>query len=159
MNKNKHVKQNSIALKDKPPESLRLRNQICFPLYSASNAIIRAYRPYLAELDLTYLQYMVLMVLWEESTLNVKELGECLNLDSGTLTPLLKRLESKGMVSRERSKLDERSRIISITNDGKALQHQAEIIPEKLSCDVGLDKEELQQLSKLCKQLLLKLSE
>ena len=157
MNKDTRSKQTTVTPLNKPPESLRLKNQICFPLYSASNAIVRAYRPYLAELELTYLQYIVLMVLWEENSLNVKQLGQYLNLDSGTLTPLLKRLESKGMIARARSQLDERSRIISITQQGKALQGRAEMIPEKLFCEVGLEKEELQQLSQLCKQLLLKL--
>ena len=95
--------------------------QICFPLYSAANAMVRAYRPLLAELDITYLQYMVLMVLWQESSLNVRELGQRLTLDSGTLTPLLKRLDSKGLVERKRSIEDERVRVISIT---KQCHHQ-----------------------------------
>ncbi len=157
MDKEIPLQQTSSVPTDKPPESLRLKNQICFPLYSASNAIIRAYRPYLAEIDLTYLQYIVLMVLWEESSLNVKQLGQRLNLDSGTLTPLLKRLESKGMVARKRSQSDERARIISITNAGKALQQRAETIPEKLLCKVGLNKDQLQQMRELCNQLLLQL--
>jgi DNA-binding MarR family transcriptional regulator len=99
----------------KNPPQLLLENQICFPLYSAANALVRAYRPLLEDLDLTYLQYVVLMVLWEDSSLNVKELGERLGLDSGTLTPLLKRLEGKGLVDRRRSETDERARIITVT--------------------------------------------
>ena len=137
-----------------PPEQLRLDSQICFPLYSASNAVIRAYRPYLAELDITYLQYIVLMVLWERSPLNVKELGEMVNLDSGTLTPLLKRLEAKNLVERARCENDERVRVISITAAGMALQNKAEDIPHQLLCKVGLSNKKVQQLKSLCHDLL-----
>ncbi len=128
--------------------------QICFPLYSAANAVVRAYRPLLQELDITYLQYMVLMLLWEESKLNVKELGQRLRLDSGTLTPLLKRLERKGLVGRSRSQLDERVRIISITRRGLALKAKAREIPEKLACTIGLPKAKGREFKKLCEQLL-----
>jgi DNA-binding MarR family transcriptional regulator len=115
---------------DPASASLLFDNQICFPLYSAANAVVRAYRPLLKKLDITYLQYMVLMLLWEESKLNVKELGQRLRLDSGTLTPLLKRLEHKGLVTRSRSEVDERVRIISITKRGLALKAKARDIPE-----------------------------
>jgi DNA-binding MarR family transcriptional regulator len=100
---------------------LLLANQLCFPLYSASNAVVRAYRPLLDKLDITYLQYIVLMVLWQETQVSVKELGLRLSLDSGTLTPLLKRLECKGLVDRTRCVDDERVRIITITVQGEAL--------------------------------------
>ena len=129
-------------------------NQICFPLYSAANAMVRAYRPLLKELDITYLQYMVLMLLWEESQLNVKELGQRLRLDSGTLTPLLKRLEQKGFVTRSRSDLDERVRIISITKAGRALKARARDIPEKLACTIGLSKSKGKEFKQMCEQLL-----
>lgn len=129
-------------------------NQICFPLYSAANAIVRAYRPLLKELGITYLQYMVLMLLWEESQLNVKELGQRLRLDSGTLTPLLKRLEQKGFVTRSRSEYDERVRLISITKQGRALKAKARDIPEQLVCTIGLPKSKGKELKKLCEQLL-----
>ena len=129
-------------------------NQICFPLYSAANAVVRTYRPLLQELDITYLQYMVLMLLWQESQLNVKALGERLHLDSGTLTPLLKRLEGKGLITRSRSQLDERVRIISITEQGLALKAKAEDIPAKLACSIGLGKTKGTELKALCKQLL-----
>ncbi|HAT8497947.1 TPA: MarR family transcriptional regulator, partial [Vibrio vulnificus] len=89
---------------------LLLENQICFPLYSAANAVIRAYRPLLEALDLTYSQYLVLLVLWQQNGINVKDLGAKLHLDSGTLTPLLKRLEAKGIVERRRGQTDERVR-------------------------------------------------
>jgi DNA-binding MarR family transcriptional regulator len=133
---------------------LLLENQICFPLYSAANAVVRAYRPLLDELDLTYLQYMVLMVLWQEPSLNVKELGQRLNLDSGTLTPLLKRLEGKGLVDRRRGEEDERVRVITITNEGLALREQAKDVPLKLACTVGLSPAKGKELRKLCGQLL-----
>lgn len=136
------------------PEQLRLSNQVCFPLYSASNAIIRAYRPYLEKLDLTYLQYIVLMVLWEEQTLNVKEIGIRLMLNSGTLTPVLKRLDSKGCVERRRSENDERARIIVLTDKGKELQKSAESIPFQLLNSLGLDKKQLQLMKGLCEQIL-----
>jgi DNA-binding MarR family transcriptional regulator len=129
-------------------------NQICFPLYSAANAMVRAYRPLLKELDLTYLQYIVMMLLWEEAKLNVKELGQRLRLDSGTLTPLLKRLEQKGFVTRSRSKLDERVRIISITKQGRALKAKAQDIPEKLACTIGLSKSKGKEFKQMCEQLL-----
>ncbi|MEH6583326.1 MAG: MarR family transcriptional regulator [Halioglobus sp.] len=137
---------------------LVFENQICFPLYSAANAVVRAYRPMLDELDITYLQYMVLMVLWQETSLNVKELGERLHLDSGTLTPLLKRLEGKGFVDRKRSEIDERVRIITITKQGLSLKKKARDIPQKLACTVGLLPEQGRELKALCEQMLEALS-
>lgn len=133
---------------------LLFENQICYPLYSAANALVRAYRPLLDELDITYLQYMVLMLLWQESSLNVKELGQRLRLDSGTLTPLLKRLESKGLVERKRSELDERVRIITITGLGRGLKRKARNIPHKLACSIGLPPQQGLELKQLCEQLL-----
>ena len=133
---------------------LQLDKQICFSLYSASNAITRMYRPLLAKLDLTYLQYMVMIVLWERNTLNVKELGEYLRLDSGTLTPLLKRLENKQLVARKRSSIDERVRQISLTKSGAALQQQAKSIPEELACSLGLPKSDAMEIKRLCDKLL-----
>ena len=138
---------------DDTPQLL-IENQVCFPLYSAANAIVRAYRPFLDKIDITYLQYIVMMVLWEEVSLNVKELGQRLRLDSGTLTPLLKRLESKGFVERKRSEHDERVRIISLTAAGIALKEQAKHIPEQLSCTVDLPAAQLLELKNLCEQFL-----
>jgi DNA-binding MarR family transcriptional regulator len=138
---------------------LLLENQICFPLYSAANAIVRAYRPLLDELDITYLQYIVLMVLWEERSLNVKELGRRLGLDSGTLTPLLKRLESKGIVDRRRSEQDERARIITVTRKGMALKTRARDIPQQLACTIGLSAAKGRELKNLCQELLGALAE
>jgi len=129
-------------------------NQICFPLYSAANAMVRVYRPLLKELDVTYLQYMVLMLLWEKKTQNVKELGQQLRLDSGTLTPLLKRLEQKNLVTRSRSKTDERVRVITITKQGLTLKVKAKDIPAKLACKVGLSKPQLKEFNTMCLELL-----
>jgi MarR family transcriptional regulator, organic hydroperoxide resistance regulator len=143
-----------VKKKSEELPQLLFENQICFPLYSAANAVVRAYRPLLEELDLTYLQYMVLMVLWQESSLNVKELGERLSLDSGTLTPLLKRLESKGYVERTRSEKDERVRIITITRQGLTLKKKASEIPQKLACTIGLPSAQARELKTLCEQLL-----
>ena len=133
---------------------LLIENQVCFPLYSAANAVVRAYRPMLDELGITYLQYMVLMVLWQRRSLNVKELGQCMYLDSGTLTPLLKRLESKGLVERKRSMEDERVRLISITPRGMSLKQKAGEIPFKLAAATGLTEIQGLELKKLCGQLL-----
>jgi DNA-binding MarR family transcriptional regulator len=133
--------------------ALLLENQICFPLYSAANALIRAYKPFLDQLDLTYSQYLVMLVLWQHSAVTVKELGRQLGLDSGTLTPLLKRLESKGLVLRKRSTKDERARIISLTRQGKSLEQQAANIPSDLFCKTGLTPAQAKQLKVLCQQL------
>lgn len=133
---------------------LALENQVCFSLYSASNAMIRAYRPVLDTLSLTYPQYLVMMVLWQESGLSVKALGDKLYLDSGTLTPLLKRLESKGLVIRGRSETDERVRVLHLTADGEKLKESAINIPSLMQCKVGGDIEMLKQLKLLCNQAL-----
>lgn len=133
---------------------LHLDNQVCFPLYSASNAMVRAYRPLLKELDLTYLQYIVLMVLWKEKQVNVKTLGEKLYLDSGTLTPLLKRLAAKGLVNRKRSEQDERVRIITLTEQGAAMESLARNVPETLVKRVNMSHEEMMQLKALCNKVL-----
>ncbi|WP_417346793.1 MarR family winged helix-turn-helix transcriptional regulator [Ferrimonas sp.] len=136
---------------------LMFDNQICFPLYSAANAVVRAYRPLLDELDLTYLQYMVMMLLWQHQSMSVKALGEKLNLDSGTLTPLLKRLEGKGLVVRGRSQQDERVRVITLTGEGKGLKERAKEVPHAMACRAGLAPEEAAQLKSLCQQLLSRL--
>ncbi|MCL1066101.1 MarR family transcriptional regulator [Shewanella olleyana] len=135
-------------------DPLALENQVCFAMYSATNALIRAYRPLLDELSLTYPQYLVMMVLWKESGISVKILGEKLHLDSGTLTPLLKRLETKGLVIRDRNKDDERVRVLHLTDEGKALHEQAKKVPELIRCKVGGDSEELRQLKLLSENAL-----
>ena len=113
-------------------EQLLLENQLCFPLYACSRKIVGAYTPYLKPLGLTYTQYVVLMVLWEREKVNVGQLGDILRLDAGTLTPLLKRLEQAGYVTRERSKEDERITIISITPEGEDLKEKCKDIPMKM---------------------------
>ncbi|MEH6452316.1 MAG: MarR family transcriptional regulator [Psychromonas sp.] len=140
--------------KSNQSSSLTLDKQICFSLYSASNAMGRAYQPLLKKLDLTYLQYIVMMVLWQYSTLNVKELGSKVHLDSGTLTPLLKRLEGKGLIIRSRSKQDERVRIITLTVAGLNLQEEAQQIPNTMLCKSKMSVEELNKLKQACDLLL-----
>ncbi len=135
-------------------EYLQLDNQVCFALYSASNAMGRAYQPLLKALDLTYLQYIVMMVLWEQKEINVKALGTKTHLDSGTLTPLLKRLEAKGYVHRTRSIEDERIRIITLTSAGIKLKDQAKKVPVEVFDLSNMNKEELTSLKTLCEQLL-----
>jgi DNA-binding MarR family transcriptional regulator len=131
-----------------------LDKQICFSLYSASNAMARSYQPLLKKLDLTYLQYIVMMVLWQDSTMNVKELGAKVHLDSGTLTPLLKRLEAKGLVIRSRSQSDERIRLISLSDAGKKLRQAAEQVPDMMMCKSKMTSEELSSLKQACDLLL-----
>ena len=135
-------------------DSLKLENQICFPLYACSKEIVKAYKPYLDELDLTYTQYITMMVMWEHKELRVKEVGEYLYLDSGTLTPLLKRLEEKGYVTRRRSIEDERDLIVSITDSGEALREKAVTIPERLSACVSLDMQKAQALYALLYEVI-----
>lgn len=129
---------------------LVLEKQLCFSLYSASHRLVRSYRTLLEPLDLTYPQYLAMLVLWQESALNVKELGEKLHLDSGTLTPLLKRLESKGLVSRTRSQQDERVVQIALTAQGNALKAQASHIPLTIFQQAGLPLEQLLALKQSC---------
>lgn len=108
---------------------LRLENQLCFPLYAASREVIKLYKPYLDVLDLTYTQYIAMLLLWEYDSMTVKEIGDHLFLDSGTLTPLLKKLEAKGVITRTRSQKDERNLDVALTDAGKALQEKALGIP------------------------------
>ncbi|MCL1074619.1 MarR family winged helix-turn-helix transcriptional regulator [Shewanella dokdonensis] len=136
-----------------PENPLCLENQLCFSLYSAANAMVRAYRPYLEQLQLTYPQYLAMMVLWQQNGISVKLLGEQLHLDSGTLTPLLKRLEAKGLVCRGRSQQDERMRVLELTADGLALRESAMSIPRQMFCRTGLAPAQLTELKQLCDQL------
>ena len=133
---------------------LKLENQLCFPLYAASREVTRLYRPFLDNLELTYTQYIAMMVFWENKTMNVKELGQKLYLDSGTLTPVLKSLESKGYVTRERSKEDERVLVVTLTEKGEALKEQALSIPAGVGGCIRLDSNEAATLYKLLYKLL-----
>jgi DNA-binding MarR family transcriptional regulator len=131
-------------------EQLLLKNQLCFPMYACSRKITGSYTPYLKPLGLTYTQYVVMMVLWEHESVNVGQLGDVLKLDAGTLTPLLKRLEKAGYVTRERSKEDERITVISITQAGEDLKEQCKDIPLKLaSKSSALSEKEAKELYRL----------
>ena len=133
---------NNAVESDDRLEALKLKNQICCPLYACAKEIVRRYKPYLDKIDLTYTQYIVMMVLWEKEACTVKELGECLFLDSGTLTPLLKKLEAKGYITRHRSDEDERNLIIHITETGMNLREEAVLIPQAMSQCIELEPEE-----------------
>ena len=136
------------------PDPLLLENQLCFPLYASSKEIIRHYKPLLDQLDLTYTQYIAMMVLWEEKQVNVKRLGERLFLDSGTLTPLLKKLEAKGYLARSRDAADERSLLVTLTPAGAALREQALAVPPAIGQCVRLSPEEAATLYALLYKLL-----
>lgn len=135
-------------------DTLRLENQLCFPLYAASREIIKNYKPFLDELDLTYTQYITLMLLWENKNMRVKEIGEMLYLDSGTLTPLLKKLEGKGLITRARSPEDERNLNVTITEAGEKLRDRALDIPTKIMATTGLTAEETEALYHLLYKVL-----
>ncbi|MBD2858963.1 MarR family transcriptional regulator [Spongiibacter sp. KMU-158] len=136
------------------PEQLRLQNQLCFPLYAASRLVTRLYQPQLDRLGLTYPQYVVLMILWESAPLTVNEIGQRAMLSSNTLTPLLKRLEAQGLVSRQRDSADERRVVISLTEQGLALRGECECIPQTLFEQAGLNVEEALELKRLLDALL-----
>lgn len=133
---------------------LALENQLCFPLYAASKELTRRYKPYLDPLGLTYTQYVAMMALWEHDGLTVGELGRRLYLDSATLTPLLKRLEARGYVKRERSQKDERAVIVTLTQAGRDLREHALDVPRCMSTCVGLDAQEAAELKGLLEKML-----
>ncbi len=135
-------------------EVLKLSNQICFPLYASGKEITRRYQPYLSELDLTYTQYIVLMVLWENDNISVKEIGSRLYLDSGTLTPLINKLISKGYISKKKAEKDERELIIFLTKKGIELKEKAKDIPPLIAQKVKLSQEEAKTLYTLLYKLL-----
>lgn len=133
---------------------LRLDAQICFLLYSSSRALVQLYQPLLAPLGITYPQYLALLVLWEEDGASIGRLGERLMLDSGTLTPLVKRLETAGLVQRRRSSRDERVVDVWLTSAGKRLKHKAYRVPQQLSCKLGLPASELARIRRELSRLL-----
>ncbi|MBQ5471146.1 MAG: MarR family transcriptional regulator [Treponema sp.] len=135
-------------------ECLKLDNQLCFPLYAASREILRLYTPFLSPLDLTYTQYIVLMVLWEKENMTVGELGKKLFLDTGTLSPLLKSMEKKNLVKRERAKQDERVVTIAITQEGMSLKEKAREIPLKVGNCLKVSPEEAEQLYRILYKIL-----
>lgn len=144
---------------DEYTDLLKLENQLCFPLYASSREIINRYTPYLKEIGLTYTQYIVFLVLWEYETISVKDLGNKLLLDSGTLTPLLKKLEKDGYVIRNRDKNDERITLISLTNKGLALRDDAKTIPLKVGACVKLTRKEAETLKKLLDKFINNINE
>ena len=135
-------------------DCLKLEKQLCFPLYAASKEVIRKYKPFLDEINMTYTQYITMLVLWEHNNINVKELGEKLFLDSGTLTPLLKTLEQKGYLKRNRSSEDERNLIVSLTNEGIKLREKAKEIPSKIGKCINISQDEAFILYKILYKIL-----
>jgi DNA-binding MarR family transcriptional regulator len=135
-------------------ENLRLENQIVFPLYLCSKELIRRYTVYLNEIDLTYTQYIVMTFFWEKGSSNVKDLGKIMLLDSSTLTPLLKKLESKGYITRERNKEDERNLVLSLTKKGEDLKEQAVLINAKMKKDLNIKKEDEESFVKSLMNIL-----
>ena len=135
-------------------DSLKLENQICFPLYACSREAIKQYKPFLDNIDLTYTQYITMMVLWEHESITTKELGKLLYLDSGTLTPLLKKMESKGLLTRKRSREDERNLIVTITDSGRSLKEKAVSIPEQMVQCSNLDSKDAADLYRILNKML-----
>lgn len=133
---------------------LKLENQLCFPLYACAKEVVKMYKPFLDKIDLTYTQYITMMVMWERKNLNVKELGRYLYLDSGTLTPVLKKLESKGYITRARSKDDERNLMVTLTDNGDGLKEKAVEIPMQLGKCAKLNLDESQKLYSLLYKML-----
>ncbi|MDI9485281.1 MAG: MarR family transcriptional regulator [Bacillota bacterium] len=135
-------------------EALRLENQLCFPLYAAAKAVTNSYKPFLESINLTYTQYIVMLVLWEKQNITVKDLGACLYLDSGTLTPLLKRLEAKGYIHRQRSPEDERVVEIVLSSSGEGLRDKAREIPKQMAQCLPLTDDEASTLYRLLYKIL-----
>lgn len=135
-------------------DKLKLENQLCFPLYACSKEIVRSYKGILDKLDLTYTQYIAMLVLWEKKKVNVKTLGQSLFLDSGTLTPVLKKLESKGYIKRERNSKDERNLEVTITPEGEMLRDKALSVPDQVGSCVNLSGEDAKELYKLLYKVL-----
>lgn len=135
-------------------DALKIENQLCFPLYACAKEVVRRYKPFLDEIDLTYTQYIAMMVIWDKKEINVKSLGEKLYLDSGTLTPLLKKLEGKGFITRERNSADERNLIVKITEEGEKLKERARCVPAQMSKCMDLTQEEAIQLYTILYKIL-----
>ncbi len=135
-------------------EAMRLTNQLCFPLYAASRNVINLYTPWLKPLGLTYTQYIVFLVLWEQDGLTVGEICDRLMLDNGTLSPLLKKMQQAGYIEKSRSKEDDRVVVITLTEKGKALQEKAKDVPAKVACCIDLPPEKAQTLYALLYELL-----
>lgn len=141
-------------MNDRQNDALKLENQLCFPLYACSRVVIKMYKPYLDKLDLTYTQYIALMILWQEKQMTVKEMGQALYLDSGTLTPLLKKLEAKGFLTRARSTKDERNLIVTITEKGEALKEQAVEMQQQMKALCPICQKEAEALRHVLYKLI-----
>lgn len=135
-------------------EMLKLENQMCFPLYACAKEVVRRYTPLLEPLGLTYTQYIAMMVMWEHKSISVRDMGKVLFLDSGTLTPMLKKMEKAGWVQRKRSENDERIVIVTITERGEALQDKAAEVPLKMAGCVTLESDDTMQLYTLLHKLM-----
>ena len=135
-------------------DSLKLENQLCFPLYACAKEVVRRYRPLLEPLGLTYTQYIAMMVMWEHRTITMSQMRQLLYLDSGTLTPMLKKMEQQGWIRRERSCEDERNIIIHLTSEGERLRSMVSDVPKQMSECVELEIEQMQELYRLLQELL-----
>lgn len=135
-------------------DALKLSKQLCFPLYACSREMIKLYKPWLDKLELTYTQYITMLVLWEHKAMTVKALGQELYLDSGTLTPLLKKLEEKGLVTRRRSEQDERNLIVTLTDRGEAMRDDALHIPAEMTKCINLPRDNIRELYRMLYQML-----
>jgi len=138
----------------RPEDELKLENQLCFHMYASTRGVIRQYKPFLDEIGLTYTQYMTMIVLWEHGELTSREIGRLLYLVSGTLTPLLKRLEDQGLLLRRRSEADERNLIVTITEAGEALKTKALEIPAKIRSSIELSDEDTAEVRRLARIVL-----
>ncbi len=138
---------------------LKLDNQLCFPLYVCAKEVVRRYRPMLDELGITYTQYITMMALWEHRSMSVKEIGSLLCLDSGTLTPLLKKLEERGYIIRVRDSTDERVLKVTVTEEGMALRERALSVPGKVASCIPLDSADALELSRILRGMMGRLSE
>ena len=143
-----------MTTKNDYKEAMKLENQLCFPLYAAARAVTNLYTPYLKPLGLTYTQYLVFLVLWEKDGIPVGEICSKLMLDNGTVSPMLKKMEQAGLVVRSRSSSDDRVVVISLTDQGRALQQRAKDIPAKVGGCIDLPQEKAQELYVLLYQLL-----
>ena len=141
-------------MQDAEFDPLKLENQLCFPLYACAREVVKRYKPFLDDIDLTYTQYVTMMVLWEKPSVTSKEIGERLHLDSGTLTPVIKKLAEKGLVTRARSAEDERNLVVALTDAGLALRDRAACIPGQMGKCICLSPEDAQALYRILYQLL-----
>ena len=142
------------AVSERIFDALKLENQLCFPLYACSRDVIKQYKPFLDAIDLTYTQYIAMTALWEKKQLTVKQLGNMLYLDSGTLTPLLKKLEGKGLLTRKRSQEDERNLLVTLTREGEALREKTLMLSGQIMRKTVLTMDDMMSLRRILQKLL-----